>query len=424
MRVLWVCNIMLPKIAMHRNPDKVPADGGWLTGLCNSMLKEDLELAVCFPIHGLSEVECGQIENLKYFGFGANMVVLHEYSAQSEEHLKQIMKLYQPDVVEIFGTEYPHSLAAVRAFGKPDRTAIHIQGLVTYYAKHFMANLPEKVQKEFTFRDFVRRDNLKIQQKKFLKRAVYEQEALRNVNHILGRTDWDRACAREINPLARYHVSGESLRDTFYEAQWRLEGCQRHSIFVSQGSYPIKGFHFVLEALPEIIKRFPDAHVYVSGGDITHCETWKDRLKLSSYGKYIRGLIAEKHLEAYITFTGFLQEEAMCRQYLKANVFISPSSIENSPNSVGEAMLLGVPVVSSDVGGVKSMIKHGVDGFVYQADAPYMLAFYVCEIFEKDGLALALSHNGRARAGENHDRKKNAAGLLQIYREMMKSGEA
>lgn len=420
MRVLWVCNIMLPKIARHRNPAQVPADGGWLTGLCNSMLQqEEVELAVCFPIHGLAAVETGEVDGLKYYGFGANMAVLHEYNPQTEEHLREIMAAYQPDVVEIFGTEYPHSLAAVRAFGKPERTAIHIQGLVTYYARHFMANLPEKVQREFTFRDFMRRDNLKIQQQKFLKRAVFEQEALRGVNHILGRTDWDRACAKEINPLAAYHVSGESLRDSFYENQWNMDTCQKHSIFVSQGSYPIKGFHFVVEALPEILKRFPDAHVYVSGGDITRCEGFKDKLKMSSYAKYLRNLIHEKQLESHITFTGFLNEEAMCKRYLQSHVFVSPSSIENSPNSVGEAMILGVPVVTSDVGGVKSMMKHGVDGFVYQMDAPYMLSYYVCEIFENNTLALSLSHNGRARAMDNHNRKKNVEQLLTIYREMM-----
>ena len=53
-----------------------------------------------------------------------------------------------------------------------------------------------------------------------------------------------------------------------------------------------------------------------------------------------------------------------------------------SPNSVGEAMILGTPVVSSDVGGVKNMLTHNEEGFLYQHDAPYMLAFYVMELFE------------------------------------------
>ena len=89
-------------------------------------------------------------------------------------------------------------------------------------------------------------------------------------------------------------------------------------------------------------------------------------------------------LERNVVFTGPLDEEKMCQRYLKSNVFVCPSSIENSPNSLGEAMVLGVPCVASDVGGVSDMLKHKEEGFVYQTDAPYMLAHYVCEIFENE----------------------------------------
>ena len=67
----------------------------------------------------------------------------------------------------------------------------------------------------------------------------------------------------------------------------------------------------------------------------------------------------------------------MKERFLKSNVFVSPSTIENSPNSLGEAMLLGIPCISSDVGGVKNLLKHEEEGYVYQTDAPYMLAYYV-----------------------------------------------
>ena len=71
----------------------------------------------------------------------------------------------------------------------------------------------------------------------------------------------------------------------------------------------------------------------------------------------------------------------MCEQYLKANVFVLPSAIENSPNSLGEAMMLGTPTVVSDVGGVKNMIDHEKEGYVYQPDASYMIAYYAGRFF-------------------------------------------
>lgn len=54
------------------------------------------------------------------------------------------------------------------------------------------------------------------------------------------------------------------------------------------------------------------------------------------------------------------------------------------PNSIGEAMQVGCPVVTSDVGGVKNLLEHGKEGFVYQFCAPYMLACYINNIFEGD----------------------------------------
>ena len=50
----------------------------------------------------------------------------------------------------------------------------------------------------------------------------------------------------------------------------------------------------------------------------------------------------------------------MCEQMKKAQLLVSPSSIENSPNTVGEAMLMWLPVISSNVGGVSTMLKNQI----------------------------------------------------------------
>ena len=119
-----------------------------------------------------------------------------------------------------------------------------------------------------------------------------------------------------------------------------------------------------------------------------------------------------------IVFTGQLTEKDMRNAYLSANVFVCPSSIENSPNSVGEAMLLGVPVVAADVGGVKNMLKHGEEGYIYQHDATYMLAYYVKRVFEKGGDVYEMTENARKHAQITHDVDKNVADLYKIYKEI------
>ena len=111
----------------------------------------------------------------------------------------------------------------------------------------------------------------------------------------------------------------------------------------------------------------------------------------------------------------------MKQRYLKSNVFVSASSIENSSNSVAEAMLLGVPIVSSFVGGCTSLIEHGVNGLLYQADAPYMLAYYICKIFDDKDTASSISRKEVERACALYDKEKIVENILQAYKEMLET---
>jgi len=420
-KVLWICNVMLPRIAKARGM-KVTPIGGWLAGLSDDLIEcEGISLAVAFPMPGTKALVKGQAGALAYYGFSVNMKKIEYYDVVQEQQFKEIIEKEKPDLLHVFGTEFPHALAAVKAFGNPARTLIHIQGMASVYALHFMANLPWKVQKAYTFRDLLRGENLIRQQEKFRRRGIYEKQAIRLSGHILGRTDWDKACTKQIQPKAHYHFCGETLRDSFYleENQWSVENCERHSIFLSQGSYPIKGLHYVLESLPLILKRYPDTKVYVAGDNIGRDSSVKDRLRQTAYGRYVCGMLDRKNLRNHVVFTGFLEEGQMCARYRKSHVFVCPSSIENSPNSVGEAMMLGMPVVSADMGGVSSMLAHGREGLLYQADAPYMLAYYVMEIFGDDKRAKALGSRARERAAVSHDRRNNLAQVLSAYREAL-----
>lgn len=419
MKVLWVTNVPLPEASTLLNQKPTPF-GGWLIN-ASMDLSDKLEgtLFIAFPIDSVNGYRLLQGERIKYLPF-LRVKLNDDNLIKNNVFFEEMINEVKPDIVHIFGTEYPHTLSMVNICNKIGvKTVISIQGLVSIYSKHYMANVPESIQKRYTIRDFIKRDNLKKQQIKFMKRGLQEIEAIMKSSHVIGRTTWDKACSIQINPQINYHFCNETLRDEFYHHQWSADKCEKYSIFASQASYPIKGIHYLLEAMPLIIDKFPKAKLYIAGYNILKDNDIKNKLRISSYGKYIKELIKKYKLEGKVFFTGVLNEKEICERYLVSNVFVCPSSIENSPNSLGEAMILGVPCVASNVGGVSDMLRHNEEGFVYQADAPYMLAYYICKIFEDKNLTLEFSTKARKHALITHNKETNTRKLIAIYKEIL-----
>ena len=115
-----------------------------------------------------------------------------------------------------------------------------------------------------------------------------------------------------------------------------------------------------------------------------------------------------------VFFTGSLDVEQMKREYLNANVFICPSSIENSPNSLGEAQILGTPCVASYVGGVMDMMK-GDEQHLYRFEEIEMLSTKVCEVFAARERQVDMKESALRR----HDKENNSRRLYDIYKEIV-----
>lgn len=159
--------------------------------------------------------------------------------------------------------------------------------------------------------------------------------------------------------------------------------------------------------MPLILREYPDTKLYVAGGDITKSKWYR----LSGYASYIKRLIEENGLRDMVNFTGMLSEKDMCARYLRSNVFVCPSAIENSPNSLGEAQLLGVPCIAAYVGGVPDMMR-GCEDNMYRFEEAEMLAEKICETFsQKSNVAII----NREIPLQRHNSKLNAEQMYRIY---------
>ena len=426
MRVLWVCNIMPPVIGQYLGKE-CSVKEGWISGILARLAKEkeEIELGICYPVAELAEEEKRVIQlennkNITCYGYIEDTVCPENYGGESlENRLKEIIDDFQPEVLHIFGTEYGHSLAAARAMNNPYKTLIGLQGVISECAKEYMADLPIEVQSKVSFRDWLKKDSMKQQQEKFFIRGEREKEALKLCGHVTGRTEFDKNAAKAINPNAKYHHMNETMRGEFYEGKWTREKCKEHSIFFSQADYPLKGFHYLLQALKEVKKQYPDVTVNVAGNSLVGYKTIKEKIKISAYGKYLRKLVKDLQMEDKIIFLGRLSADEMKQQYLNCHTFVCASSLENSPNSVGEAMLLGVPVVASNTGGIPSMVEHEKEGLLFEKGNAKALAEAIMRIWEDDAKVDAMNINASVRARKTHGADENYRTLLGIYRNII-----
>lgn len=417
---------MLPAYAKaHDLPFSVRE--GWLTGCLERIKNSDglafedsLELAIAFPGEGDIASSKEVIDGITYYGFTEDLAHPENYDGIVENRFHQILDDFKPDVVHIFGTEFPHSLAMLRAFGNPAKALLGIQGICGVIAEEYMADIPEEVQNTVTFRDRIKNDSLIQQQEKYRARAEHEKEAIRLTGNITGRTRFDKEETAKINPEARYFHLNETMRPGFYGVTRDESQVEDHSIFLSQGDYPLKGFHFMLQAMPEILEKYPDAHLYVAGNNIIGKGQSKYPyfMRASAYGKYIRSLIRRQRLKKNVTMLGMLSEEEMRDRLLKSSVFVCASVVENSPNSLGEAMLLGTPVVAARVGGIPSMLDDGRDGILFEKADPSSLAKGILQIWDEPVISGLYGENARNHALLTHDPDSNYKRLIEIYREI------
>lgn len=409
MNILWITNIIMPEAeALMTSSTVLKASGGWMVGLASQLVKNNnICLTIATVSKRVSTIKRLQGENITYY-----ILPLKSY----ETCWLSVRDDVKPDVIHLHGTEYPWGKSYVDTCG-PEHVVVSIQGMLSAYYYYYYYGLSAwTFIRNATIGSILFGGTLKGKHN-FKRDSKREIALLQKVHHVIGRTSWDRAHTWAINPDAKYHFCNEILRQEFFDgSKWEYDKCSKHTIFLSQSTSPIKGLHQILKAMPLILRHYPNAKVRIAGGDITQRKGLHGFLLYSDFANYISKTIKRLQLTEHIIFTGPLDAEGMKREYLNANVFVCPSTIENSPNSLGEAQILGVPCISSYVGGMSDMIPNGDCGIMYRFEEINMLAKAVCDTFAKSEFS-GQQHMIEI-ANQRHNPVKNAIDLESIYKEV------
>lgn len=418
MRVLWTVNLIPAAVSVKLGKSSEVL-GGWVESMAEQLGKNaDIELGIaCKCEENLSF--CETINGIKYFS-------LHYTSATSLSELEakcnSIVNDFKPDIINIEGTEFLHARAMQLTAKKLQIPAVvSLQGILNGQYAYQCGQLPiddMMLSKSVThiFSAWI----MHLRKTMWYKpRMKAEKEIIENADYILGRTTWDRAHSYAINPDAKYYPCSRVLRAPFYEEKWSLEKTERHSIYVGNGYSALKGVHFVVMALPYLIREYPDVKVYVAGYK-PYQENDKRSILKKGYAAYLKKLIYDLGVENHIEFTGPLKAPQVAQRLSTVNAYVLCSTIENSPNTLGEAMMVGTPCVAAYVGGVSDMADDGKEALFYRNDDPKLLAWNIKRIFDNDELAVSLSEAGKKKALITHDPEKNAQLLIDAYKDILK----
>lgn len=107
-------------------------------------------------------------------------------------------------------------------------------------------------------------------------------------------------------------------------------------------------------------------------------------------------LASRKQLD--VTFTGMLSKEEWTSLSTDYDIFINTTNFDNTPVSVIEAMALGLPIISTNVGGLPYLIEDQIDGVLVPPREPLLFAKAIQNLIVDSPKALMLAQNARAKA--------------------------
>jgi glycosyltransferase involved in cell wall biosynthesis len=396
--------------------------GGWMMALLEQLRRVDgVELSVACASPGLPEADVISDGNVRFYpisqGPAFRLFGFRHPDSRSRylDACARVVQRVTPDIIHIHGTERLYGLLGANNLVKAP-CLISLQGILQDYVErqyyfgvtplkdivgiYDLLRLPRGMGSVFNYlhlRQAARRESVIMRQNRW----------------FAGRTEWDKTHLLSVNPRARYFHVPELLRSDFYRQQWSVGSCQRHRIVFTNANTFRRGTETLIDAAALLRRVFPDIRLALAGG-----------VEKLPYGKKLRRRLSELGLNDRVDFLGNLNAAQLRDQLCQAHVFAITSLLENSPNSLCEAQMVGVPCIASYAGGMPSLVTdHQTGLFFPPGDAP-LLAARIKQVFTNDGLARTLGAEARTTALRRHDPASVSTALVDAYEAVIADARA
>lgn len=391
--------------------------GGWQDSL-ERIIKDDTSVELYIAFKGSGNVKV--INKVTYIPLNIHLSKIEKIKNQFTWEIEsnkltqqaiQIINQYQPDIIHVFGTEWPFGLIA-QYTNIP--VVIHVQGILLPFNN---AKYPPSYN-IFTYIAAMKGNIARylwhfIQTTKQKSREKMEKKIFEHVKYYMGRTCWDKAVTKVCNPERVYFHVDEALRPAFIEGvnHWTLNEKNSSKLrLVTIGCSTLyKGLDMMIKTAIQLKKLGIDFEWNVIG----HIP--------NEFRKMVEYKEKKKFKDCNINILGFQSPEFISELLCNSSMYVHTAYIENSPNSLCEAQIIGVPIVSTNVGGISSLVSDGIDGVLIPANDPYRMAFEIAELFADKERMERYSTKGMERAKERHNPKNIARDLLNCYNTIIRN---
>jgi glycosyltransferase involved in cell wall biosynthesis len=403
-KILMVVNIIPAEIKLANN-EVASNFGGWVDSNIEILKSMDIELGVVYPNNKHSIFK--KINNVTYYPLKPNILPL-VFGFIKDKEVDLIIDSFKPDYLYLEGSELSNNY---RFIGKNIEYIFSMQGIVEKVYQNYFGGLSFRSMIKMSGYSAIMQWLGMIYVKYVILRPKikFEKKILLNAKYYIGRTSWDQSHV-PINKIENYFKIERPLRSNFYEKRWQIDNCCRHRILMGNGKIPYKGLHDLVNAVSILIKRYPEIKVYVLASQ--KAIDYKKNLK---YTEFIKNMINRRGLENNFVLLKEINGIELEALMLTCHLAVIPSYIENSPNTLAEAMLIGLPSVVSNVGGVSSMTTHKISSFIYNPGDINAMVSYIQEIFENDSTTLKLSQNAAIIAKKAHDRLEIKRKFIHLF---------
>lgn len=315
-------------------------------------------------------------------------------------HILQIISDFNPDIIHCFGSEWPFGLIAEDT---DIPVVIHMQGFLNIYS--LSSEMVCRPIDQFAFHHYNPLVYLqyRFRQYKSVQSNAQERKIMYINKYFMGRTEWDRNIVKYYSPGAQYFHCEEAIRPVFMNTQkrWHFVKRDKLKLVTISSASTLKGNDLILRTAKVLTEMGVDFEWRVAGG--------KDSFKLCEY------MLNLKHGDLHINLLGRISAEEIINELADSEFYVHTAIIDNSPNSLCEAQLIGCPVVATNVGGIPQLVTNGETGYLYPYNEPNSLVFILLNLHGDKEHLERISENEIKIALERHNKEKIANSVFSIY---------